>query len=140
MAVRGMKKRIGDMLIEENLITQEQLERALEIARESGKKIGETLVENGYTSDEAIMRALSNQLGIEIVSLAGVHISDEMIRLANASVLRKNRMVPLEYFQGNMISSKLPWRIPWIWQRSMTLRSSRICRWSRCWHCPVRSW
>ena len=72
MAVRGMKKRIGDMLIEENLITQEQLERALEIARESGKKIGETLVENGYTTDEAIMRALSNQLGIEIVSLAGV--------------------------------------------------------------------
>lgn len=102
MAVRGTKKRIGDMLIEEHLITQEQLERALEIARESGKKIGETLVENGYTSDEAIMRALSNQLGIEIVSLAGVHISDEMIRLANASVLRKNRMVPLEYFQGNM--------------------------------------
>ena len=48
------------------------------------------------------MRALSNQLGIEIVSLAGVRISDEMIRLANASVLRKNRMVPLEYFQGNM--------------------------------------
>ena len=102
MAVRGTKKRIGDMLIEEHLITQEQLERALEIARESGKKIGETLVENGYTTDEAIMRALSNQLGIEIVSLAGVRISDEMIRLANASVLRKNRMVPLEYFQGNM--------------------------------------
>lgn len=102
MAVRGMKKRIGDMLIEEHLITQEQLERALEISRESGKKIGETLVENGYTTDEAIMRALSNQLGIEIVSLAGVRISDEMIHLANASVLRKNRMVPLEYFQGNM--------------------------------------
>ena len=102
MAVRGTKKRIGDMLIEEHLITQEQLERALEIARESGKKIGETLVENGYTTDEAIMRALSNQLGIEIVSLVGVRISDEMIRLANASVLRKNRMVPLEYFQGNM--------------------------------------
>ena len=33
MAVRGTKKRIGDMLIEEHLITQEQLERALEIAR-----------------------------------------------------------------------------------------------------------
>ena len=102
MSVRGTKKRIGDMLIEEHLITQEQLERALEIARESGKKIGETLVENGYTTDEAIMRALSNQLGIEVVSLVGVRISDEMIRLANASVLRKNRMVPLEYFQGNM--------------------------------------
>ncbi len=102
MAVRGMKKRIGDMLIEEHLITQEQLERALVIARESGKKIGETLVENGYTTDEAIMRTLSTQLGIEVVSLAGVRIPDEMIRLVNASVLRKNCMVPLEYFQGNM--------------------------------------
>lgn len=102
MAVRGMKKRIGDMLIEERLITQEQLEKALQIAKESGKKIGETLVEIGYTTDEAIMRALSNQLGIEIVSLAGVQIPDDMINLVNATVLRKNRMVPLEYFQGNM--------------------------------------
>ncbi|MDY3274999.1 MAG: ATPase, T2SS/T4P/T4SS family [Agathobacter sp.] len=102
MAVRGMKKRIGDMLIEERLITQEQLGKALQIAKESGKKIGETLVEIGYTTDEAIMRALSNQLGIEIVSLAGVQIPDDMINLVNATVLRKNRMVPLEYFQGNM--------------------------------------
>ena len=102
MAVRGTKKRIGDMLIEEHLITQEQLERALEIARESGKKIGETLVENGYTTDEAIMRTLSHQLGIEIESLVGVRIPDEMIGLVNAEILRKHRMVPLEYFQGNM--------------------------------------
>ena len=39
MAVRGTKKRIGDMLIEEHLITQEQLERALEIAREQGVEL-----------------------------------------------------------------------------------------------------
>lgn len=102
MAIRGMKKRIGDMLIEENLITQEQLEKALKLAKESGKKIGETLVENGYTTDEAIMRTLSHQLGIEIESLVGVRIPDEMIGLVNAEILRKHRMVPLEYFQGNM--------------------------------------
>lgn len=102
MAIRGMKKRIGDMLIEENLITQEQLEKALKLAKESGKKIGETLVENGYTTDEAIMRTLSHQLGIEIESLVGVRIPDEMVGLVNAEILRKHRMVPLEYFQGNM--------------------------------------
>ena len=102
MPVRGMKKRLGDMLIEEHLITEEQLEKALPIAKSSGKKIGETLVEIGYTTDDAIMQALSRQLGIEIVSLTGIHIPDEMVALVSGSVLRKKRMIPLEYFQGNM--------------------------------------
>ena len=102
MAVRGMKKRIGDMLIEENLITQEQLDKALKLAKESGKKIGETLVENGMTTDADIMNALSRQLSIAIVSLIGVKIPEEMIGLVDAEVLRKHRMVPLGYFQGNM--------------------------------------
>ena len=102
MAIRGMKKRIGDMLIEENLITQEQLDKALKLAKESGKKIGETLVENGMTTDADIMNALSRQLSIAIVSLIGVKIPEEMIGLVDAEVLRKHRMVPLGYFQGNM--------------------------------------
>ena len=101
MAIRGMKKRIGDMLIEENLITQEQLDKALKLAKESGKKIGETLVENGMTTDADIMNALSRQLSIAIVSLIGVKIPEEMIGLVDAEVLRKHRMVPLGYFQGN---------------------------------------
>ena len=102
MAIRGMKKRIVDMLIEENLITQEQLDKALKLAKESGKKIGETLVENGMTTDADIMNALSRQLSIAIVSLIGVKIPEEMIGLVDAEVLRKHRMVPLGYFQGNM--------------------------------------
>ena len=83
MAIRGMKKRIGDMLIEENLITQEQLDKALKLAKESGKKIGETLVENGMTTDADIMNALSRQLSIAIVSLIGVKIPEEMIGLVD---------------------------------------------------------
>ena len=110
MPVRGMKKRLGDMLIEEHLITEEQLEKALPIAKSSGKKIGETLVEIGYTTDDAIMQALSRQLGIEIVSLTGIHIPDEMVALVSGSVLRKKRMIPLEYFQGNMNIVALLWQ------------------------------
>lgn len=102
MAIRGNKKRIGDMLIEEGLITEEQLVKALPIAREKGKKIGETLVDIGYTTDDAIMHALSNQLSIEIVALSGVRISEEMIGLVNSNILRKHCMVPLGYFRGNM--------------------------------------
>ncbi|MCM1282462.1 MAG: GspE/PulE family protein [Muribaculaceae bacterium] len=102
MAFRGNKKRLGDMLIEEGLITDEQLGKALAVAKEKGKRIGETLVEIGFTTDDAIMHALSNQLHIGIVSLIGVRIPEEMMTLVNSSILRKNRMVPLGFFQGNM--------------------------------------
>lgn len=102
MPVRKEKKRLGDMLIDEGLITEEQLVKALKTAKESGKRIGETLVEGGFTTDAAIMTALSRQLGIDTVSLIGVQIPDEMLSLVNGSVLRKHRMVPLEYYNGNM--------------------------------------
>mgnify|MGYP000926367375 CR=1 FL=1 len=51
MALRREKKRIGDMLINENVITQEQLEQALKKSKETHKKIGETLVELGFTNE-----------------------------------------------------------------------------------------
>mgnify|MGYP001096418719 CR=1 FL=1 len=65
MAFRREKKRIGDMLINENVITQEQLEKALPIAKEKHKKIGETLIELGFTNELEIAKALSQQLGLE---------------------------------------------------------------------------
>ncbi len=102
MPVRKEKKRLGDMLIDEGLITEEQLAKALKSAKETGKRIGETLVESGVTTDADIMTALSRQLGIRTTSLAGVQIPDEMLHLANGSMLRKHRMVPLEYYNGNM--------------------------------------
>ncbi len=102
MPIRKEKKRLGDMLIDEGLITEEQLVKALKTAKESGKRIGESLVEGGYTTDGDIMMALSRQLGIDTTSLVGVQIPDEMLSLANGSMLRKHRMVPLEFYNGNM--------------------------------------
>lgn len=102
MPIRKEKKRLGDMLIDEGLITEEQLVKALKTAKESGKRIGESLVEGGYTTDADIMMALSRQLGIDTTSLVGVQIPEEMLSLANGSMLRKHRMVPLEYYNGNM--------------------------------------
>lgn len=80
MALGRSKKRLGDLLLDEGLITGEQLEKALKLAKETGKRIGETLVENGIVTERDIMNALSHQLGIEIVSLIGVEISKELLR------------------------------------------------------------
>ncbi|MGN0485219.1 MAG: GspE/PulE family protein [Lachnospiraceae bacterium] len=96
------KKRLGDMLIAENLITEEQLSEALKLARKQQKKIGEVLVEQGYTTDENIVQALSRQLGLEVVNLREKTVSEDMTKLVNGNILRKHVMIPFEYSPKSM--------------------------------------
>jgi type IV pilus assembly protein PilB len=101
MALRNHKKRIGDMLIDEHVITEEQLEKALPVAKESKKKIGETLIEMGFTNESEIAKALSVQLGIPRIDLTAFAIPEDVLNLVSESVLRKHVMVPYAYDDQN---------------------------------------
>jgi type IV pilus assembly protein PilB len=90
------------MLIDEGLISQDQLNKALVSAKETGRRIGEALVENGFVTEQDIMIALSHQLGIPTVSLNGIQIPDAITGLISGSVLRRYRMVPIDFYEGNM--------------------------------------
>lgn len=102
MGPRIKKKRMGDMLLDEHMVTMDQLEQALAIAKESRRKIGEVLVELGYVTEEGIAQTLSRQLGIDIVNLNGVKIEEDIINLVNGPILRKHVMIPFEYEKGNL--------------------------------------
>lgn len=101
MPIRREKKRIGDMLINERVITEEQLEQALPVARKNGKKIGETLIEMGMTTENEIAKALAIQLQLELVDLSKINIPEDMLRLVSDSVLRKHIMIPYAYDETN---------------------------------------
>lgn len=94
----GRKKlRLGDVLVNEQVITQEQLDKALGMQRGSGKKLGEVLVDEGITTEEGIARALSRQLGIDMIELQNVKIPEEILKLVPSNVLKKHKMIPFEY-------------------------------------------
>ena len=101
MALGKAKKRLGDMLIEEGMINEQQLDKALQSAKDSGKRLGETLVESGAVTETDIMTTLSRQLGIPAVSLVGAQVPEELLKRLSASLLRKDRMVPIGFYQGN---------------------------------------
>lgn len=102
MADVRQKKRIGDMLLEEGIITKEQLEDALERNKTARKKIGEMLVDLGYTTEEAIAKGLSTQMDIPVISLQGMKIEEDILKLADGNLLRKHVMIPFEYKADNM--------------------------------------
>lgn len=102
MGPRNKKKRIGDMLIDEHMLTEEQLERGLAVARDNHRRIGEVLVELGYVTEERIAKALSRQMGIDIVNLNGLKIDEAVLSLAGGELLRKHIIIPFAYAKDNM--------------------------------------
>ena len=98
----GRKRlRLGDVLINGGVITQEQLEKALGLQKGTGRKLGEVLVDEGITTEEAIAKALSSQLGIDMIEMQNVRISEEILKLIPINVLKKNKVLPFEYAKDN---------------------------------------
>jgi len=91
------RRRLGDILVDAGVITEEQLLQALEYQRQQPKKIrlGLALVQKGITTEVKIMEALKEQLHIESVTLTGYEISSDIIKMvAEPSMLKKHAMIP----------------------------------------------
>ncbi len=95
------KKRLGDMLLQERVITEAQLEEALEARKESGKRLGEILVEKHFATEDSITRALMRQLGVGMINPTTLTIPEDIIELVNANLLRKYMVIPFAYAPNN---------------------------------------
>jgi MSHA biogenesis protein MshE len=104
MAVAPQRKRIrlGDLLVEQGLITEDQLKLALAEQRKLGMKLGRTLVEIGLTTENEILEALSNQLHIPLVDLRHFNFKAELVRLLPETMARRYRAIILDK-QGDEI-------------------------------------
>ncbi len=90
-----LKKRLGDLLCGAGLITEADLERAIEEQKRSGKRMGETLVELKIVTELDIANTLSAQLGIAYVSLETISIEPEVIETVPESLAKKYLCVPI---------------------------------------------
>ncbi len=102
MDYKRKKVRLGDVLVQNGVITEEDLQRGLERQKGSGRKLGETLVDEGIATEENIARALSNQFHYDMVDLQNTEIPQEILDLVPANVLKKHRAIPFEYSPDNM--------------------------------------
>ena len=87
MALIRKKMRLGDVLINEGAITEEQLQKGLELQKQTGQRLGITLVDAGITTEDAIAKALSHQLGYDRIKLRDVAIEQSVLDLIHVDVL-----------------------------------------------------
>jgi MSHA biogenesis protein MshE len=93
---RKTKVRIGDMLVSNGEITEEQLKSALTEQKESGRKLGRILVERGYIEEDRFLGFLSEQFGIPFVDLREVHFDPELVSLLPETYARRYRAIVIE--------------------------------------------
>ncbi len=90
------KIRLGDLLVENKLITEDQLNLALTEQKKLGRKLGGTLIELGMIDEDSLLNLLSNQLNIPLIDLNNYNYSDEVAKLLPETVARRYRAIVLD--------------------------------------------
>jgi MSHA biogenesis protein MshE len=93
---RPEKLRLGDVLVQQRLISQEQLQKTLAMQQQTGKKVGRLLIESGVITEELLADGLSRQLRIPFVNLKTYPFRADVVKLLPESSARRFRALVLE--------------------------------------------
>lgn len=97
---RPEKIRLGEILVQQKLLSEEQLQLALTEQKRTGRKLGRVFVENGFVTEEEISGALARQLNIPYINLKFFNVNAGLVRLLPESQARRYRAVVLEEKDG----------------------------------------
>src|SRR5579872_1582738 len=90
-----MSQRLGDLLVREKVINNDQLEKALKAQKETGGRLGSVLVKLGFLSDEEVTNFLSRQYGVPAINLQFFEIDPNVVKLIPHETARKHQILPL---------------------------------------------
>ena len=90
-----MAIKLGQLLVNNNIITEKQLEEALELQKKEGGRIGSNLITLGFLADEMLVKFLSEQYNVSAVSLSHENIDDSIIKLIPYDVAYKYQIFPV---------------------------------------------
>ena len=89
-------RRLGELLIAAGTINEEQLNRALEIQKESKDRLGTVLIDNNIITEDQLIESLQMQLGIEYVDLTQVKIPIELASAVPKTIAKQYNVVPVQ--------------------------------------------
>ena len=98
------KEKIGQILLNRNIISREQLEDALNTQKNTGEKLGEILIKKGFISDETLMELVSFQRGFEVVDLEKIK---DQIDPSIANIVSKDFAFKRKVFPFNLVDNTL---------------------------------
>jgi type IV pilus assembly protein PilB len=96
------RKRLGELLIDAGLLSEEQLTEALAYQKNTGERLGKVLIEREYLAEEQLVEALEYQLGIPRVELSRTLIGPDVVNLVPAQLARRYSVMPISRKDGRL--------------------------------------
>lgn len=93
-------KQLGTILLEDGVLSEDQLMDAIDEQQRNGQSLGRTLVELGLISETQLVRALASQVGMEFVELANFPVDVAAVALVPAAVCRRHTALPISLEGG----------------------------------------
>ena len=94
---RPEKVRLGELLLKQNLINDEQLRLALEQQKKTGRRLGRVIVDSGYVTEKNLSEALARQLNVPFVDLKSFDVQLAAVKLLPEAQARRFRVLPLSF-------------------------------------------
>ena len=96
-------RRLGDILLARDIVSEEDLRRGLDYQRETGAKLGEALVALDLVSEEQLADALSAQRGLQVVNLADVYPNPAAVNLLTEKFIRARQAIPIDFRDNSIV-------------------------------------
>jgi len=90
------RKRLGDLLVEASVISEEQLKEALKEQKQSGFRLGDQLIAMKLVTEQQIIEVLEYQLGIPHVDLYNQKIDKKLVNVISEDIARRYQVLPLK--------------------------------------------
>jgi MSHA biogenesis protein MshE len=74
-----LRKRLGDLLVEEGIVSEDQVQQALAAQNSTGQKLGDALIDLGFISEKQMLEFLSQQLGLPLIDLSRAPVDAEAV-------------------------------------------------------------
>jgi twitching motility protein PilT len=96
-------KPLGEVLVDERLISREQLQQALMRQEETGQPLGKILLESGLIEEKSLVEAVAKQIGLPFVDLEGIRLDKEFAGLVPPEFAREREAVPVRIEEGKLV-------------------------------------
>ncbi|HWI54132.1 MAG TPA: type II secretion system ATPase GspE [Desulfobacteria bacterium] len=91
-----VRKRLGELLLEENLITEGQLQEALAKQKESGQRLGQAIISLGFIDQMTVLRVLEAKLGIPVMNINRRVLDSAAVKMVPEALAQKYKIIPVE--------------------------------------------